>query len=217
MVAVAVGALGQGRAALVALVVVIGIGAVGQGGVTDIALVVVVAVGAGVTRFFRGLTCNRYLSIGRRGYGAGLAVFIIIIARAVSSVIRSQSTLTPHVVGTCRGEDDLGVAAFVGRDRALGFTVDRAVIDLEVRGLLHPGYTVHQIAEGVHQLDGQRLSRLCLVIMDVVSVLVGKQVEASQLIPQEGVAPKAGHVQEIAVLQNDTVGGGADGIPTAVL
>ena len=162
-------------------------------------------------------TRNRYLGISGCGNDTRLPSFKILFARTVGAVVRSPSTVAPEVVDARLVNGDLQISVAVSGKGTLGFTVNRAVIDLEIRGPLHPGITVHQVAEGVHQLDGKGLACLNLIIMDVISVLVGKQVEAAQHIPAKRPTFKACNINEVTVLQDDTVGGGADGIPAAIL
>ena len=126
------------------------------------------------------------------------------------SVLGANATLAPYVICTCRGEGDLGVTFIIGSNCTERFSVNRTVKDFELGSVLYPRLTEHQIAEGVLQLNGKSFARNGSVIVNVVAVLVGKQMEAAELIPKEGVAFKACNVKEIARLQNDTVGGGTN-------
>ena len=137
------------------------------------------------------------------------------IADAVCSVIRANAAIAPNIVRTCCGEGDLGITFIIGSHLSKRFAVSRTVRDFKIGSVLDPGCTVHQIAEGVLQLNGKSFARNCRIVVNVVAVLVGKQMEAAELIPKEGEALEACNVEEISRLQNDTVRCCASGHPLA--
>ena len=158
-----------------------------------------------------GCAGNSDLCESRGRNNARFAGFAIVFAADVGAVLGTVAAITPNVISTGIGEGDLSVAIFVGGHRAFGLTKDLAVVDFKILCILHPGLAKHQITEGVLQFYGQRFAGIGGVIVGVVVVFIGKQMETAQLIPQEAIAAEACYIQEVTGFQHDAVGGSANG------
>ena len=128
-------------------------------------------------------------------------------AAAMSTLVRTHAAIAPNIIGACTGESNLCFAASIGGHRTFRLTKAAAIIDLKVLGILYPGLSEHQVAERVLQLNIQSLACVCCVVVGIVTVSIGKQMEAAILIPKELVAAKACHIQKVTGFKHDSVRG----------